>query len=113
MATYFANIKNGIVQNVIVADQAFIDSGGVGDPSTWKETWLDDAPENERGSTKNYASKQDTYDSVRDAFISPQPFPSWVLNDEDCQWNPPDPPGSPPDGAGYLWDEGTLSWVSP
>jgi len=113
----FANIKDGIVQNVIVADQEFIDSGGVGNSSTWKETWDEMLPENEKGSTKNFAGRGDTYDSVRDAFISPQPYPSWILSEETCKWNPPDPPGPTPNdggenGWGYEWNEDTVSWDS-
>jgi len=113
----FANIKDGIVQNVIVADQEFIDSGGVGNPSTWKETWDEILPENEKGSTKNFAGRGDTYDAVRDAFISPQPYPSWILSEETCKWNPPDPPGPAPNdggenGWGYEWNEDTVSWDS-
>jgi hypothetical protein len=54
---------------------------------------------------KNYAGIGDTYDPVRDAFYEPQPFPSWILNEETCGWEPPIPyPGN------SLWDEETLSW---
>tara|TARA_B100001063_G_scaffold216752_1_gene218684 strand:+ start:212 stop:604 length:393 start_codon:yes stop_codon:yes gene_type:complete len=56
---------------------------------------------------KNYAVMGGTYDSVRDAFIPPQPFSSWTLDEETCVWVPPTPR---PDAPCY-WDEDTLSWV--
>lgn len=57
---------------------------------------------------KNYAGVGYTYDSQRDAFIPPQPFPSWLLIEETCQWDAPVP--MPTDGM-YSWDEATTSWV--
>ena len=57
---------------------------------------------------KNYAGIGYTYDSQRDAFIPPQPFPSWVLNEETCLWDSPVP--YPSDNKNYLWDETTTSW---
>lgn len=57
---------------------------------------------------KNYAGIGYTYDSQRDAFIPPQPFPSWLLVEETCQWSAPVP--MPTDGM-YSWDEATTSWV--
>lgn len=58
---------------------------------------------------KNYAGIGYTYDATRDAFIPPQPYLSWVLNEDTCQWNPPVP--YPTDGQRYNWDEATTSWV--
>jgi hypothetical protein len=58
---------------------------------------------------KNYAGVGYTYDSARDAFIPPQPFASWVLNEETCQWD--SPIAMPTDGQRYSWDEATTSWV--
>lgn len=58
---------------------------------------------------KNYAGIGFKYDSGRDAFIAPQPFDSWVLNEETCQWEAPIP--RPDDEKQYLWDEETTSWV--
>ena len=57
---------------------------------------------------KNYAGKVFTYDQARDAFISPQPYLSWVLNEDTCRWNPPTP--YPDDGEHYEWNEDTTSW---
>jgi hypothetical protein len=58
---------------------------------------------------KNYAGIGYTYDSQRDAFIPPQPFPSWTMSEQTCLWSAPVP--MPTDGA-YSWDEATTSWVS-
>jgi hypothetical protein len=58
---------------------------------------------------KNYAGIGFTYDANRDAFISPSPFNSWVLNEETCRWEAPTP--MPQDEKMYRWDEDTVSWV--
>jgi hypothetical protein len=58
---------------------------------------------------KNYAGIGYKYDFKRDAFIPPQPFPSWVLNEETCLWESPVP--MPIDDKFYRWDEATTSWV--
>ena len=49
------------------------------------------------------------YDEERDAFIAPQPYPSWILNEETCTWNPPTP--HPNDGRLLKWSEENLDWV--
>jgi len=58
---------------------------------------------------KNYAGIGYTYDSIRDAFIPPKPFASWILNEDTCQWESPIP--SPNDGNRYRWDESITAWV--
>lgn len=57
---------------------------------------------------KNYAGVGFSYDTERDAFIPPKPYPSWLLNEETCQWYAPTP--YPTDGFTYLWNESELSW---
>ncbi len=57
---------------------------------------------------KNYAGIGFTYDSERDAFIAPKPYPSWQLNEETCQWQPPTP--KPTDGFTHYWNEAELAW---
>ena len=57
----------------------------------------------------NYAGIGFTYDAVRDAFISPKPYPSWVLDEATCRWVAPVP--YPATGR-WNWDEATLSWVA-
>jgi hypothetical protein len=58
---------------------------------------------------KNYAGIGYTYDSLRDAFIPPKPFESWVLNEDTCLWDAP--VSYPDDGQLYFWDEASVSWV--
>jgi hypothetical protein len=58
---------------------------------------------------KNYAGIGYTFDESRNAFIPPQPYPSWTLIEETCQWTAP--VLYPTDGKIYSWDESTLSWV--
>jgi len=64
---------------------------------------------------KNYAGVGSTYDSTRNAFYSPKPFNSWVLNESTCVWEAPvalpsdSGKGDPP--KMYKWDEDSTSWV--
>ena len=60
---------------------------------------------------KNYAGIGYSYDEARDAFIPPQPYASWVLNDSTCLWEAPVP--MPNDGEQYTWDEAKGEWVTP
>ena len=57
---------------------------------------------------KNYAGIGFTYDAERDAFISPTPYESWVLDEETCQWEAPVP--YPDDGLVYSWNEELTDW---
>ena len=118
--SHFAEVIDGIVQNVIVAEQDFIDSGAVGDSSNWIQTsyntrggvhYAPNSHEPDSGIAlrKNYAGGGYTYDKIKDAFIAPQPYPSWLLDDETCQWNAPVP--KPDDDKRYEWDETTTNWV--
>ncbi len=101
--SHFAEIdNNNIVQRVIVAEQDFINSGSVGDSFRWVQTSYNN------NFRKNYAGIGYTYDKARDAFIPPQPYPSWLLNEDTCLWNAPIP--RPDDGKMYEWDEDTTSW---
>jgi len=59
---------------------------------------------------KNYAGIGYKYDTVRDAFIAPKPFNSWLLNEDTCVWEAP--MSFPADNKLYQWDEETVSWVS-
>lgn len=61
---------------------------------------------------KNYAGIGYSYDSARDAFIPPKPslYPSWILNEETCLW---EPPVSFPVGSGkYVWNESIVNWTA-
>lgn len=57
---------------------------------------------------KNYAGIGYRYDAALNAFIAPQPYPSWSLNTTTCQWEAPKP--YPTDGKVYAWNEGLLRW---
>mgnify|MGYP003134424617 CR=1 FL=1 len=57
---------------------------------------------------KNYAGKGMIFDEDRDAFYPPKPYPSWILNEDICQWEPPI--AYPDDGQDYNWNEETTSW---
>ena len=59
---------------------------------------------------KNYAGLGYTYDEARDAFIPPQPYPSWVLDEATCLWQPPVP--YPADGGVYEWNETNGTWLA-
>ena len=58
---------------------------------------------------KNHAGIGYTYDEDKDAFIPKQPFNSWTLNEDTCQWEAPS--AYPDDGKRYEWNEETTSWV--
>jgi hypothetical protein len=58
---------------------------------------------------KNYAGIGYTYDSIRDSFIPPKPYPSWTMSEETCLWSAPAP--MPTDNKRYVWNESTLAWV--
>jgi len=111
--SHFAKVVDGKVSQVIVAEaeffQTFVDSS----PGEWIQTSY-----NTRGGVhanggtplrKNYAGVGFTYDRTRDAFIPPQPFASWILDDNTCLWNAP--VAMPTDGKHYTWDETTKAWV--
>lgn len=110
--SHFAKVENGVVTEVIVAEQDVIDSGMFGDPASWVQTSYNTHgnkhPAN-RPLRKNYAGIGYTYDSIRDAFIAPKPFESWVLEEESCLWKAPVP--YPQDGKKYYWDESTINWI--
>ena len=57
---------------------------------------------------KNYAGIGYSYDSSRDAFIPPKPYPSWLLEESSCLWKAPI--DHPDDGEMYVWDEDNQEW---
>ena len=111
--SHFAKVENGVVTQVIVIEQDVLNTGHWGDPSLWVQTsYNTQGGVHAQGGTplrKNYAGIGYTYDSVRDAFIPPSPFPSWVLDEETCLWGAPI--AMPNDGKRYQWRESTTSWV--
>jgi hypothetical protein len=106
MARYWAKLDNNrIVTEIVVADEELILSGRFGLPQNFVETSYTGE------FRKNYAGIGYTYDIVRNAFIPGKPYSSWILNEDTCQWDAPI--AYPTDGSIYIWDEETLSWVTP
>jgi len=109
---HFAKVQDGKVVQVIVAEPDFFEMFVDTSPGEWVQTSYNthagQHPEG-RPLRKNYAGIGFTYDRDRDAFIPPQPFASWLLNEETCLWEAPVP--YPDDGGVYHWDEETLAWV--
>jgi len=129
--SYFAKVPTftdgkGIVNNVIAAEQDFIDSGAEGDASLWWQTSYntygnvhygqDGEPDGGVALRANYAGLGYTLDTtvVQDGvvgvFYAPQPYPSWTLNTQTYLWDAP--VKMPKTGGPYVWDEATQSWVS-
>ena len=112
---HFAKVENGIVTQVIVAEQDFIHSGAVGNPENWIQTSYNTyGGVHLLGGTplrKNFAGVGFTYNIEKDAFIPPKPlqYESWILNEEKCIWEAPIE--MPNDGKPYYWDEELLEWV--
>jgi hypothetical protein len=117
--SHFAKVENGLVTDIIVAEQDFIDSGLVGDPSLWIQTSYntkgnlhygqDKKPDGGIALRGNYASIGGTYDFNNNVFLDKKPFNSWVLNTNTWLWEPPIP--RPVDDENiYVWDETTISW---
>jgi hypothetical protein len=115
---HFAQLdENNMVTQVIVVHNNELMHDGVeqeakgvafcqslfGAQTNWKQTSYNG------NMRKNYAGVGYTYDAVRDAFIAPKPYPSWVLDEATCQWGAPVP--MPQDGKIYRWDEPTVSWI--
>ena len=124
---HFAKVENGIVTQVIVAEPEFFDTFVDTTPGEWIKTSYNmkggvyyDPETNqpaedqsviegdEARQRKNYAGISFSYDQTRDAFIPPQPYSSWVLNNTTCLWDAP--VSYPDDGNRYQWNEETTSW---
>ena len=125
---HYAKVLEGIVETVIVAESEFFNNFVDDSPGKWIQTSYNtrggvhyepnsNTPSSDQSKAlrKNYAAVGYTYDKTRDAFIPPQQFPSWTLNETTCLWDPPMP--QPSDGKAYLWDESlyqsdnTKGWV--
>ena len=101
---HFAKINNNnIVTEVIVSEKDFINSGKVGDEFLWLQTSYNN------NFRKKFAAVGDTYDKTKDKFISPQPYPSWTL-DENDDWQPPIARPTTTDGTYHDWNEETQTW---
>jgi hypothetical protein len=114
---HFARLnENNVVEQVIVINNFdCVNAEGVEDeavgaafcnsliPGTWVQTSYN-------GKTrKNFAAIGGVYDATRDAFIHPQPYASWLLNEDTCAWYPPvEMPVQ--EGFFYTWNEETVGW---
>jgi hypothetical protein len=111
--SHFAKVVDGVVTQVIVAEQEFFETFVDSSPGEWIQTsYNTHGGEHKLGGTplrKNYAGIGFTYDRVKDAFIPPKPFASWLLNDDTCLWSAP--VDMPDDGKDYRWNEATVNWV--
>ena len=109
--SHFAQVKNSTVQQVIVAEQEFIDQ--LPDAADWRQTsyrtYGNQHPEG-RPLRGNYAGAGYTYDAVNDVFYAARPYASWQLNTTTWLWESPVP--YPADGMSYLWDETTQTWLA-
>ena len=122
---HFAKIdENNIVTEVLVIEQAEVNTGNWGDPASFVQTSYNTRggiyytpntsnpdPDQSKALRKNYAGIGYTYDRQRDAFIPPKPFPSWVLDEFAAQWKAPIPMPTPNNPPKYYWDESIVSWV--
>jgi len=119
---HFAKVVDGKVTKVIVAEPEFFETFVDDSPGKWIQTSYntrggvhynpetgEPSADQTKALRKNYAGKGYTYDATRDAFIPPQPFASWTLNETSCLWEAP--VAYPDDGNMYEWDEDTTNWV--
>ena len=117
---HFAKVVDEIVVTVIVAEADFIAT--LEDANSWIQTSyntrggihympnsITPSDDQSKALRKNYAGIGYTYDSERDAFIPPKPYPSWLLDETTCLWIAPK--AKPSDNKMYKWNEELLNWV--
>jgi hypothetical protein len=110
---HFAKIEDGIVVQVNVIDEDYFAANR---ETRYTGQWVQTSYNTQGGvhllggtpMRKNYAGIGFTYDEDRDAFISPKPFDSWLLDEDTCLWNAPVP--MPEDNKMYTWNEEELKW---
>lgn len=111
--SHFAKVLDAKVVQVIVAEPEFFNTFVDTSAGEWIQTSYNTyGGEHKLGGTPlrgNYAGIGFTYDRTNDVFYAPQPFPSWVLNQNTWLWEAPI--AMPTDGV-YQWDEPSLSWVA-
>jgi hypothetical protein len=125
---HYAKVQNNLVTTVIVAEAEFFNTFVDTSPGEWIQTSYntrggvhydpttgEPSTDQSKALRKNYAGVGYTYNSELDAFIAPQPYASWILDEETCLWNSPTPypedVGTEEDPKRYIWDEATVSWV--
>ena len=118
---HFAKVSNGIVTRVIVAEADFFNNFVDDSPGQWIQTSYntrggvhykpntnEPSEDQSKALRKNYAGIGYSYDTTKDAFIPPQPFNSWTLNEDTCLWD--SPVAYPTDGKLHKWNEEILNW---
>ena len=109
---HYAKVENNIVTQVLVAEAEFFDTFVDSSPGEWIQTsYNTHGGVHTLGGTplrKNYASAGFTYNRILDAFISPQPYTSWTLNETTCLWEPS--VAYPDDDKQYTWNETDQQW---
>jgi hypothetical protein len=107
--SHFAQIVDGIVTTVIVAEKDFIDT----QKGIWVQTSYNTKHNQHPNNTPlrgNFAGIGYTYNSDEDVFIPPQPFDSWILNKTIWDWEAPVALPDDANEVAYAWDESTQSW---
>mgnify|MGYP006147651719 CR=1 FL=1 len=108
---HYAKVNNGLVEQVIVAEEDFFDTFLDTSPGTWLQTsYNTHGGVHSDGGTPlrgNYAGVGFTYDSTNDVFYEPKPYASWTLNESTWLW---DAPVAYPDSGNHEWNESTTSW---
>lgn len=107
-------LNNQVLRVIAVNNDELLDQNGVEQEHLGQQfcrsllggTWIQTSYNSKM--RKNYASQGYFYDIQRDAFIPPKPYPSWILNEDTCQWVSPVP--YPQDEKVYAWNEETQSW---
>jgi hypothetical protein len=125
---HYAKVINGLVVEVNVATQEWVDA----QPKVWYIDWVETSyniyggvyydskigkPHKDQSlakvtagrKRKNFANIGFYYDKERDAFIPPTPYPSWKLNEDTCLWEAPIP--YPSDNKQYIWNEAEQEWT--
>jgi len=108
--SHFAKVENGLVTQVVVAEQEFIDTGALGHGFI-QTSYNTIGGVHTQGGTPlrgNYAGVGFTYDATNDVFYAPQPFDNWVMNSS-WLWVPPI--AMPVDEYFYTWNQETTAWV--
>ena len=114
-----SNLDNVVLRVIVIGNDDILDESGeenealgiaycknlFGEETEWVQTSYNNT------FRKNYAGAGWMYDEGRDAFIPPQPYASWTLNEETCHYNPPVMP--PNDTQQWFWNEATVSWILP
>lgn len=123
--SHFAEVFDGIVNRVLVIDESQLNRPDKmwGDRSNWIQCsyntrggvhYMPNSSIRDNGIAlrKNFPQIGWTYDNVRDAFIPPKPYPSWVINEDTCLWESSIPlPYTDNTTHNWMWDENNLKWL--